>query len=77
MISINHKIFCVVALCQKATSNLKEIAMKIYMYMQTNKDNLLLTEPRNNNGFKSIQKRNTICFSLIKMPTENLNDVCF
>jgi hypothetical protein len=78
MISINHKIFCVVvAFCQKAISNLKESAMKIYMYMHTNKDNLLLTEPQNNNGFKSIQKWNTICFSLIKMPSENLNDVCF
>jgi len=78
MISINHKIFCVVvAFCQKAISNLKENAMKIYMYMHTNKDNLLLTEPRNNNGFKSIQKWNTICLSLIKMPAENLNDVCF
>ncbi len=57
MISIDHKIFCVVvALCQKGTSNLKESAMKIYMYMHTNKDNLLLIEPQNNNGFKSIQK---------------------
>jgi hypothetical protein len=62
MISTNHKIFSVVvALCQKATANPKESAMKIYMYMHTNKDNLLityllLTEPWNNNGFKSIQK---------------------
>jgi hypothetical protein len=57
MISTNHKIFSVVvALCQKATSNPKESAMKINMFMHTNKDNLLLTEPWNKNGFKSIKK---------------------
>jgi hypothetical protein len=62
MNSTNHKIFSVVVpLRPKATTNPKESAMKIYMYMHTNKDSLLityllLTEPPNNNGFKSFQK---------------------